>query len=333
VRLSPGLRGLTLQAGRSILINASITTDNGALTLIANDQLANGVVDSQRDPGNAGITVAAGTTLNTGTGALTVQLRDGAGKTNTSSGTVTLKTVTAATVAVTNNGPTAGSDIVVGPVTSSGAQTYANPNGSTVAADTLSAGGNSISFVHSVLLNASIAAGAVNFVGTGTQSLGGTGGNLPNLVHNGSGTLRLTSDLTVTGAFTNSSGTFDANGHALTVGGLTTNDNGTQYLGSTGSQTFGGHAAPAGQSQLQRHHYGPSRSPDRGRQPICDERSPQRRLIGRHRDGGRCHGHRRRPRSRRPGSHRNHVVPGSHQPGVVGDVQRAPQWYHGGFGL
>jgi hypothetical protein len=48
---------LTLQAGRSILLNADIMTDGGALTLIANDQAANGVVDSQRDPGYALITM------------------------------------------------------------------------------------------------------------------------------------------------------------------------------------------------------------------------------------------------------------------------------------
>src|SRR5260370_6846288 len=67
---------LTLQAGRSILINANITTDNGALTLIANDTLADGVADAQRDPGNAFITMAGGTVLDTGTGPLDIELRD-----------------------------------------------------------------------------------------------------------------------------------------------------------------------------------------------------------------------------------------------------------------
>jgi hypothetical protein len=81
---------LTLQAGRSMLLNASISTDNGPLTLIANDQLANGVVDSQRDPGNAVITMASGTRLDTGSGTLTVELRDGAGLTNPDSGPIFL---------------------------------------------------------------------------------------------------------------------------------------------------------------------------------------------------------------------------------------------------
>ncbi len=65
---------LTLQAGRSILLNASITTDNGPLALIANDTAADGVIDSQRDTGNATIVMAGGTTLDTGTAPLDIEL-------------------------------------------------------------------------------------------------------------------------------------------------------------------------------------------------------------------------------------------------------------------
>src|SRR5262249_693536 len=114
---------LTLQAGRSIFLNPSITTDNGALTLIANDQLANGVVDAQRDPGNAVIMMAPGSALDTGTGALTIELRDGAGKTYADSGAITLQTLMAGTLSVTNNGPTIGSDIILGMARTAGAQT------------------------------------------------------------------------------------------------------------------------------------------------------------------------------------------------------------------
>src|SRR5260370_13233213 len=102
---------LTLQAGRSILINANITTDNGDLTLIANDQLASGVVDSQRDPGNAVIMMALGTTLDTGTGSLTVELRDGDGKTYADSGAITLQTLTAGILSVTTHCPTTPRDL------------------------------------------------------------------------------------------------------------------------------------------------------------------------------------------------------------------------------
>jgi autotransporter-associated beta strand protein len=176
-----------------------------------------------------------------------VELRDGAGLTNSDNGAITLGTVTAGTVTVTNNGTATGSDAVVGAVTSGGTQSYTNANGTTVVAGNLSAGSHAITFNHSVTLNAAVTADAVNFSGSDTQALGGTGGSVSNLVHNGSGTLSLSSDLTVTGAFTNSSGTFDANGHAVTIAGLTTIDNGTQYLGSTGSQQFkGGLSMPAG---------------------------------------------------------------------------------------
>jgi hypothetical protein len=159
---------LTLQAGRSIVVNAPITTDNGALTLIANDPLANGVVDSQRDPGNAVITTASGTALNTGSGTLTVELRNGADLTNQDSGAITLQTVTAGSVSVVNNGPSAGSDVNLGPITTSGAQSYANPNGTTTLTGNLTATDNSITFTDSVVVSdgVSVTAGAstVNFV-------------------------------------------------------------------------------------------------------------------------------------------------------------------------
>ena len=104
---------LTLQAGRSLLLNADITTDNGALNLFANDTFANGVVDAQRDAGAAVITMADGTAINAGTGAVSIELRDGAGKTNLESGDVSLTDINALTITVLNNGPTAGSGIVL----------------------------------------------------------------------------------------------------------------------------------------------------------------------------------------------------------------------------
>jgi hypothetical protein len=158
ITVSTGASGgaLTLQAGRSILINANITTDNGALTLIANDQLANGVIDAQRDPGNAVIIMAPGTALDTGTGALTIELRNGDGKTYADSGAITLQTLTAGTLSVTNNGPTTGSDVILGMVTTAGAQTYASPNGTTVATDNLATTASPVTFNTSVSLNAGL---------------------------------------------------------------------------------------------------------------------------------------------------------------------------------
>jgi filamentous hemagglutinin family protein len=114
---------LTLQAGRSVLLNANITTDNGDLTLIGNDTLANGVVDAYRDSGTAAITMGGGTTITAGTGSVTIDLRDGAGKTNTAAGDITLRAITAGALTVTN-ASTAGDILLNGNITTSGAQDY-----------------------------------------------------------------------------------------------------------------------------------------------------------------------------------------------------------------
>ncbi|MFY7866280.1 beta strand repeat-containing protein, partial [Roseateles sp.] len=112
---NPGGNGgaLALHAGRSILINANINTDNGNLTLIANDTTAHGVLDAHRDSGNALITMGAGSSIDAGSGAVSVRLLDGAGKTHTASGDITLRTISAASIEAINTGPTAGSGITL----------------------------------------------------------------------------------------------------------------------------------------------------------------------------------------------------------------------------
>ena len=131
--------------------------------------LASGVVDAQRDPGNAVIMMAPGTALDTGTGDLTIELRDGDGKTYPDSGPITLQTLNAGTLSVTNSGPTTGSDVILGMVTTGGAQTYASPNGTTVATANLATTDSPVTFTSSVLLNAgltlSVGAGTVTFAG------------------------------------------------------------------------------------------------------------------------------------------------------------------------
>ncbi|MGB2409422.1 MAG: beta strand repeat-containing protein, partial [Paracoccaceae bacterium] len=104
---------LTLRAGRSILLNASLVTNDGNLTLFANDTLANGVVDRHRDTGNAEISMAAGTSIDTGSGAVSITLLDGAGKTNSGSGNISLRNITAGTITAVNSGPTTGSGITL----------------------------------------------------------------------------------------------------------------------------------------------------------------------------------------------------------------------------
>ncbi|MEQ9356693.1 CHAT domain-containing protein [Coleofasciculus chthonoplastes] len=81
---------LTFQAGRSIMINADIFTDNGDLNLIANETLANGVVDAQRDMGKAEIVFANEITLDTGEGDINITLNTGEGLTNNQSGNIAI---------------------------------------------------------------------------------------------------------------------------------------------------------------------------------------------------------------------------------------------------
>jgi hypothetical protein len=235
---------LTLQAGRSILINASITTDNGALTLIANDTLADGVVDAQRDPGNAFITIAGGTVLDTGTGPLNIELRNGAGLTNNSSRAINLQSITAGSATIINNGPSAGSDIRLETVTTNGPQSYSNPHGTTTVAGYLLAGGSQITFTDSVTVNASVTVGfdgdTVDFAGSGTQTLqSASGSRFSNFAHTGNGTLRLTGGLSVIGSFIDAAGTFDANDQTVTVSGLAQITDGA-YLAGTARQNFHG---------------------------------------------------------------------------------------------
>ena len=97
---------LTFQAGRSILVNANITTDNGNVNLYANEKLSTGVVDAERDAGAAEITMAAGTTIDAGTGTVTIRLDDGAGKTNATAGDITLRTINAASIFARNHNAT-----------------------------------------------------------------------------------------------------------------------------------------------------------------------------------------------------------------------------------
>jgi hypothetical protein len=95
---------LTIQAGRSILLNANITTDNGNLNIFANDTLANGVVDAERDSGDAVITMASGISIAAGTGTVNIEMRDGSGKTNRSSNNITLGSINASQLNILNKG-------------------------------------------------------------------------------------------------------------------------------------------------------------------------------------------------------------------------------------
>ena len=110
VNLAGGPSGgaLTLSAGRSVLINADINTDDELLTIIANATVA-----SDRDAGAAAIIMADGTTLNAGTNTIDIDLNASGAQ---QSGNIVLENLmsTNATggVTVLHDGTTSGSSIL-----------------------------------------------------------------------------------------------------------------------------------------------------------------------------------------------------------------------------
>ncbi|OAH96536.1 filamentous hemagglutinin N-terminal domain-containing protein, partial [Methylomonas methanica] len=120
---------LKLEAGRSIYVNADITTDGGNLVLHANDLAANGVVDADRAAGNAVIEVANGVTIDAGAGSVTMELRDGTGNTEDDSGNITLAgQILADTISIIHRG-TGGASGSKNIVLNSGASLTASGSG------------------------------------------------------------------------------------------------------------------------------------------------------------------------------------------------------------
>ena len=100
---------LTLEAGRSLYLDANITTDNGNLSLIANQGVAQGVVDADCSSCVSEIVQRAGTTLDAGTGQVAITLKKSTDKTANAAGDIVLANVRGADVSVTNAGLDAGS--------------------------------------------------------------------------------------------------------------------------------------------------------------------------------------------------------------------------------
>ncbi|PIQ95365.1 MAG: hypothetical protein COV67_15260, partial [Nitrospinae bacterium CG11_big_fil_rev_8_21_14_0_20_56_8] len=214
----------TFQAGRSIFVNANITTDNGALTLIANDNLANGVVDNQRDSGTAVITMASGTAIDTGTGTFTAEMRPGTGKTNSTAGAITLRTVSTGTASV--QGTT--SVVFSGNFTSTGTVTIdadTDTNGGSFtqsATTTLNTGNNNLSITASDLVVANISGASSGQIdaGTGNVSIFKSNSNAIEL-----GTANISGAMSVLGIELENifaqNLTFGGNATSITVDGMT----------------------------------------------------------------------------------------------------------------
>ncbi len=99
---------ITFQAGQSVFINANIFTDNGNLSITANDPGAN---ITNRGAGVAEITMAPGTSIDAGTGNIEITMSIGPSP-GTLSGDITLNSLTANHAIIRQVGATAGSDIL-----------------------------------------------------------------------------------------------------------------------------------------------------------------------------------------------------------------------------
>jgi hypothetical protein len=77
--------------------------------------------------------------------------------------------VIAGSVAVSNDGPSPGSDVILGSVTTAGTQSYADPNGTTTVTGNLTATDGAVTFNDTVVLNAGLTIDA----GSGTVSFAG----------------------------------------------------------------------------------------------------------------------------------------------------------------
>ncbi|EGJ09934.1 filamentous hemagglutinin outer membrane protein, partial [Rubrivivax benzoatilyticus JA2 = ATCC BAA-35] len=99
---------LTLEAGRSVHLRADIVTDNGDFNVIANQSVANGVVDADCSACTAVISQAAGTSIDAGSGNVSMRLLNGDDKTYSDAGNMRLSSVDGARILLSNAGLSSG---------------------------------------------------------------------------------------------------------------------------------------------------------------------------------------------------------------------------------
>jgi len=205
--------GLTMQAGRDINVNANISTTNGNIALTANDASALG---ANRTAGTGDIVMAAGTTINSrggnisltigpsavapfSPGGITAAVLTTTGLANQNAGNITINTPGAVTVsgAITANGGTAGAG---NPGRNGGMVTITGATGISTGAITANgsngnganqAGGNGGTINITKTSSGNVTSGALvasgGNAGTGTAN-GGTGGTI-SVSNNGTGNM------------------------------------------------------------------------------------------------------------------------------------------------
>jgi CHAT domain-containing protein len=242
---------ITLQAGRSILVNANITTDDGALTLSANDAAA---LTANRDAGDAIISIASGVTLNTGIDNLALTANGGSiqnlGSLTTTEGSINLTAndiLGSGSLTTTGGGINlAANNITIGAITTTsttgGAVSLTSNAGTLTTGDINTAGTTGAG--GAVTLNASSNLTSTNITTTGTSggnvTLASSGGTTTASEINtagstgAGGTVNLNASGNLTSANITTTGTSGGNVTLASSGGTTTASE-INTAGSTGA--------------------------------------------------------------------------------------------------
>lgn len=169
-------RTLTVQAGRSILINNTISTTNGAITMTANDSAAQ---SANRDTGAGSIIMSPGSSLSSGTGAMTLTV--GSSTTApfqpgdisllalTTTGAISVSTPGAVTLGGALNSGAAATTINVN-TDGSGADSFIQNAGATITTTNATAS--------AVAINVNAAAGGTGGIDLGANISTGSGGRI-----------------------------------------------------------------------------------------------------------------------------------------------------------
>lgn len=245
---------ITLQAGRTVEINADITTDNGDLTIVANETVANGVVNANRPAGAALIDMANNSEIDAGTGNVSLTISTGTGLTNSTSGNIFVEDITTTgTVSITNNGPTAGSSIVIDGAGGNNslitAGNLAMSVGGAGLGGSIGTGADSIAFT-ATNVEASSQSGGMFLDATGAVNVGGASGSITGLSTSAAGAIELVSSAGIT-----TSEAIAGNGTVTITGttvGIGANLAGNDDVLITGATTItGSRTISAGAGQLE----------------------------------------------------------------------------------
>ncbi|HEU5280609.1 MAG TPA: autotransporter-associated beta strand repeat-containing protein, partial [Gammaproteobacteria bacterium] len=216
-----GTNTLTVQAGRDIIINANIATNNAAITMTANDSTAGST--SSRAAGTGDIVMGAGTSINSGTAALSLTIDPStatSGSNTYSPGNMTLINLTGGAISLT--GTSASSSVTAtGNIATSTSLTINMGGGSNFNTGVISGAGSIIKQGSSTLdiSGANTYSGGTTING-GIVLLGSATGLGSGTLTLGSNTLRPTTTATIANAISCTGCTLSALFSGFTLSGL-----------------------------------------------------------------------------------------------------------------